>query len=86
MELFIQIAGWTGTILIVGAFFLNSNNKLSSGDKTYQLMNLFGAICIGINVFHNHAWPAVALQVVWGLIAIASIIKSYKLNSDPKKH
>ena len=38
-------------------------------------MNLFGAFGVGVNVFHQQAWPAVALQVVWGIIAIISLIK-----------
>jgi hypothetical protein len=78
MELFIQAAGWAGTILVVAAFFLNSNNEISSNDRRYGLMNLFGALGIGINVFHQQAWPALALQIVWGLIAVAGLIKPIK--------
>lgn len=86
MELFIQIAGWTGTLLVVVAFFLNTNNEISSTDKRYELMNLFGAIGIGINVYHNHAWPAVALQVVWGLIAIFALLKPHMAPTGRKRH
>jgi hypothetical protein len=38
-------------------------------------MNLIGAIGVGINVFHQGAWPAVVLQVIWGIIAIAALFK-----------
>ena len=86
MVLFIQRAGWAGTILVVVAFFLNSNNELSSSDKRYELMNLFGALGIGINVFHNHAWPAFVLQIIWGLIAILSLIKPHTLTKGRKRH
>ena len=75
MEIFSQIIGWVGTFLIVLAYFLVSNNKISAESKRYQLINLFGAIGIGFNVFYQQAWPAFTLQIIWGIIAIVSIIK-----------
>ncbi len=41
-------------------------------------MNLFGALGVGVNVFIQQAWPALTLQVVWGIIAIFSLIKMRK--------
>ncbi|MDP3963539.1 MAG: hypothetical protein Q8Q39_03515 [bacterium] len=74
MKIFIQAAGWIGTILIVLAYWLVSRQQVTAQSDVYQLMNLIGAIGVGINVFHKKAWPAVALQVIWGIIAIASLI------------
>lgn len=67
--------GWLGTFLIILAYYLNSTQKISSQSSTYQLLNLCGAIGVGINVFTQHAWPAFALQIVWAFIAISAIIK-----------
>ena len=78
MEIFTQTIGWIGTILIVVAYFLVSNNKISATSKRYQLLNLLGAIGVGFNVFHQSAWPAFALQVVWAVIAIIALIKIKK--------
>ncbi len=78
MEIFSQTIGWIGTFLIVLAYFLVSNNKISATDRRYQLLNLFGAIFVGVNVFQQSAWPAFTLQVVWSLIAIFSLIKIKK--------
>lgn len=78
MEIFLQAIGWVGTFLIVLAYFLVSNNKISPNSKKYQLVNLFGAIGVGFNVFHQQAWPAFVLQVIWGIIAVFSIIKSLR--------
>lgn len=79
MELLIQSAGWTGTFLIVFAYFLVSYKKVDGGNKIYQAMNLFGAIGVGSNVFHQQAYPALALQVVWGIIAIVSLLKKHRV-------
>ncbi len=78
MELFAQIVGWAGTFLIVSAYFLVSSKKVSGDNKLYQLMNLFGALAVGINVFYQGAWPAFALQIVWGIIAIISLLQRRK--------
>ena len=78
MELFSQVIGWVGTSLIVIAYFLVSTKKVEGNSKIYQTLNLLGAIGVGVNVFVQHAWPAVALQVVWGIIAIISLARSRK--------
>ena len=78
METLIQIIGWVGTFLIVFAYFLVSYKKVDGSSKVYQAMNLLGAIGVGINVFHQQAWPAVALQIVWGIIAIFSLAKKQR--------
>ena len=79
METLIQTAGWVGTFLIVFAYFLVSYKKVGGDSKIYQAMNLLGAIGVGVNVFHQQAWPAVALQIVWGIIAIIALVKRQKV-------
>ncbi len=70
-----EIIGWIGTALIVLAYFLVSNKKVSSTGATYQFLNLFGALGVGANVLHQKAWPSVALQSIWFLIAIIALIR-----------
>lgn len=70
-----QAVGWVGTFLIVFAYYLVSTKKVDGSSKQYQLLNFFGALCVGTNVFYQQAWPAVALQVVWGIIAILTLLK-----------
>ena len=78
MELSIEVAGWVGTLLILLAYFLVSTKKLTSEARTYQLMNLLGAIGVGINVLYKGAWPSFALQIAWGTVAIISLIRFKK--------
>ena len=75
METVIQSIGWLGTLLIILAYFLISNGHLTTKSKLYQWMNLWGAVGVGVNVFHQQAWPVLALEIAWGAIAIVSIIK-----------
>lgn len=71
-----QILGWFGTGLIVLAYFLVSFKKIEPENKNYQLMNLIGSVALGVNVFYQKAWPALTLEIVWGVIAIVALINS----------
>ena len=77
-ELVIEIIGWIGAILIALAYFLLVHHDLSSRSKKYQWMNLLGAIFIGVNAFSNRAYPSFATNIVWFLIAIYGLVKSFR--------
>ena len=77
-EILIEITGWIGSILIVGAFGLNSLGKVKSTSLWYQLANLIGGICFIINTLHHQAYPSAFVNVVWVFIAIFSIFKNKK--------
>lgn len=76
----VEIVGWVGTVLIVVAYFLVSTERLKPKAISYTLMNLFGAVFIGINVFAHQAWPTLALEIVWGGVAIISLLKQFQKN------
>lgn len=59
-------------------FLLVIFKKIDEDSKIYKIMNLFGAIGVGVNVFNQQAWPAFALQIIWGVIAIVSLVKTKK--------
>ncbi|MDD9867844.1 MAG: hypothetical protein OXU73_00725 [Candidatus Campbellbacteria bacterium] len=75
IELWVDIVGWIGAFLILLAYYLVSSKKVQSDKSVYQLMNLVGAIGIGINAFHREAFPSFTLEIVWGTIAIVTLIK-----------
>lgn len=78
MEIFSEILGWLGMIIILLAYFLVSTKRLSPTSKKYQLLNLIGAIGVGFNVFYQGAWPTFVLQIAWGLIAFFAIMRNLK--------
>ena len=73
LKTFIEIAGWTGTVLVLGSYALISSGKLQPRSALYQGMNLFGAIGLAINSGWNGAWPSAGLNVVWLGIAIVAM-------------
>ncbi len=78
MDMIFDIIGWIGALLVVLAYFLVSTKKFPPHSRIYQLMNLFGAIGVGINSFIQKAYPSVGIQIVWILIAIYGLYKASK--------
>ena len=74
----IEIIGWIGSVLIVGAYFFNINGKLKSTSLTYIICNLIGGIFFTINTFAHGAYPSVAVNVIWVIIAIVAIVRKIK--------
>ncbi len=70
-----QVLGWFGTLLILLAYFLVSFKKIDVNSRNFQLMNLIGALALGVHVFYQKSWPALFLEIVWGGIAFISLIK-----------
>jgi hypothetical protein len=70
LKTFIDIAGWSGTVLVLGSYALISSGRLPPRSALYQGMNLVGAVGLAINSGWNGAWPSAGLNVVWLGIAI----------------
>ena len=70
LKTFIDIAGWSGTVSVLGAYALISSGKLQPRSALYQGMNLVGAVGLAINSGWNGAWPSAGLNVVWLGIAL----------------
>lgn len=76
MKLTIEIIGWAGAALILGAYALLSANRLRAESVTYHLMNIFGAAGFVINSGYNGALPSAIMNVVWigiGVYALAQM-------------
>jgi len=78
MTTFSNSIGWIGASLVILAYLLVSNNKISGRSRIYQFMNLAGAIGVGVNALYQRAWPSFGIQIAWGVIAIIAILNSFK--------
>jgi hypothetical protein len=73
LKAFIELSGWTAAVLILGSYALLSFGKIQSRSPLYQWMNIVGALGFVINCSWNGAWPSVALNVVWMVIAFYAL-------------
>jgi hypothetical protein len=68
IELAVEVAGWTGALLILLGYLLISAGKLTGQSQAYQWMNIVGAAGFVINGWWHRAIPSAALNVLWLLI------------------
>ena len=74
----IEIIGWTGSFLVVLAYALNLLRKISAQSLTYSLINIAGSAGMIINGYYHHAFPSIAVNVVWIAIAFFALLKYRK--------
>ena len=76
LDVFMEVAGWIGAILILLGYGLLSAGKLDAKSPSYQWLNVVGALGFIANSSWNGAWPSAALNVIWvgiGVVALARI-------------
>jgi hypothetical protein len=74
----IEVIGWIGTALVLGAFLLLQTRKLGPDSWAYLWMNFFGGLFIGLNSYFNGALPSVALNFAWMVIAAYGMVRSVR--------
>jgi hypothetical protein len=74
MQLLADALGWVGAVALLLAYALVSFRKLSVQAKTYQALNIFGSFLLIINTAYHHAYPSTAVNVIWILIAVVSLL------------
>jgi hypothetical protein len=78
----VEIAGWIGAGLILGAYLLVSMDRLTGRSPLFQWMNLVGAAGFVINSGYHGAIPSAALNIVWMMIGIISLWRIMKRSSS----
>jgi len=78
MEVFIEIIGWVGSVLVVGAYCLNLYGVIKTNSMVYILSNLFGGAFFIVNTFVHHAYPSMIVNIIWVVIAVSALFKKDK--------
>ena len=76
-KLIVDILGWIGSIEVVLAYALISQQKITSKNPWYQWLNLTGAILLIVNTWYYGAWPSTFINLVWVGIAIVALSKLF---------
>jgi aconitate hydratase len=74
-EIGVEIAGWVGASLILGAYLLLSIGRVTGRSPLYQWMNVAGAAGFIVNGWWHGAIPSAVLNIVWMLIGAVSLWK-----------
>jgi hypothetical protein len=73
MKIAVEVIGWCGAALILGAYALLSAGRVKVESLTYQWMNIVGAAGFIVNSGWNGALPSAALNLVWMGIGIYAL-------------
>ena len=79
MNLLVEYLSWVGVVLILGAYILLNIDVLQIESTPYHLMNLVGALLVGIDAYLSRNYQPVVINIVWGLVAfwaLSSIVFS----------
>ena len=82
VEIAVEVAGWAGASLILGAYLLLSMGRLTGQSLLYQGMNVAGAAGFIVNGWWHGAVPSAALNVVWMLIGGVALWRIRKRRSS----
>ena len=73
--LLVEIVGWYGALAILAAFGLVSFGMVPADGIFYQLLNFTGAIGIIVVSAYKHVYQSIALNSIWGVIALVALIR-----------
>lgn len=82
-----NVVGWVGTIALLSSFWLLTVKRTTSDGYQYQALNAVGAFLLAFTAAQAQAWSAVALNVIWCIIACTGLARSRKERpaSAPKR-
>jgi hypothetical protein len=75
MTFAINVLGWVGVVTLLAAYWLVSTQKATGDSRTYQAMNLFGAILVLVNSSYYGAYPSVGVNAAWIAIGAYTLAK-----------
>jgi hypothetical protein len=75
MEILIHVIGWTGSLMVIAAYGLNSYQRLTSDSYAFLLLNLVGGAFLVIYTTFLSAFASTFINVVWVVIAVPALVK-----------
>ena len=81
-----EAIAYSGMILILGAFLLETRNVLDSKNKIYLLMMASGSGLLAIRALLIDEWAFLILEVVWCLAAILALIGLTTKSINEEQH
>lgn len=71
----VNLVGNCGVFLIILAYFLLNLNKLKADTLPYLVLNICGAVFIGVSLIYNFNLPSAVIEVCWFLISFVGLLK-----------
>jgi len=80
MKIAVEVVGWAGAALLLGAYALLSAGKLRAESVSYQLMNVLGSAGFIVISGWNGAYPSAAMNLIWIGIGLHALRQRRRLH------
>ncbi len=77
-EFLVESTGWIGSAMVVVAYFMNMQGKLSAASPMYKWLNILGSLCLILHTSYHGAYPSAAVNIIWALIGLIAIVRYRK--------
>lgn len=85
MTIFIELVGWLGALLVLGAYILISTGRLSGRSALFQWMNALGAAFFVLNTWWHGAIPSMVLNIVWSAIGFVALWRIWRTRAPGRR-
>jgi hypothetical protein len=75
MTFAVNLLGWVGVVALLSAYWLVSTKKATGDSRTYQWMNLLGAMLVLVNSSYYGAYPSVGVNAAWIAIGVFALAR-----------
>ncbi len=72
MRWLFEAVGWAGMLALLGAYA----GRAGLRPVAYACLNLAGAAGVAAVCLYKEAWPALALEIAWALIAVRDLARA----------
>lgn len=81
----LEVIGVVGAVAFLLGFYEVSTGKWDGQSRNYELLNLIGALLLGYYSYQKHAYTNIVLNIVWGGVAIYTLLHVVKRHHVRKK-
>jgi hypothetical protein len=78
LDLLMELVGWTGAVLVLGAYILVTAGRLQGNSAQFQWMNLLGSAAFIANTAWHRAIPSMVLNIIWSLIGFVALFRLWR--------
>lgn len=71
-----QIIGWFGASILILAYVLLTKSVFTNNSSMFHVLNIAGAVLLGISSAALNAWFSVGLNIFWIIVATYGLKKS----------
>ncbi|HUD94215.1 CBU_0592 family membrane protein [Sphingobium sp.] len=83
MALFVEIIGWAGALLVLGAYIGVSTGRLSGGSAAFQWLNVIGSAFFILNTWWHGALPSMVLNIIWCAVGFTALWRIARRRISP---